>query len=159
MLKLKNSRDFIGGVTMIFISLLFVWFGQDLQVGNAFQMGAGYFPMLLSLLLGVIGALMIMQSFVVAGEKEDSVPANWKAYALIIFGPIFFGLTLSGLGLAPTIFFMIIAVATASAYANWRHSILLGLFMAICSVILFTRLLSLPVSAFGPWVPIIGDLS
>lgn len=159
MLKLKNSRDFIGGVTMIFVSLLFVWFGQDLQVGNAFQMGAGYFPMMLSLLLAIIGALMLAQSFVVAGEKEDSAPPNWKAYALILFGPIFFGLALSGLGLAPTIFFVIIAVATASAYADWRHSIFLGVFMAVCSVILFTRLLSLPVSAFGPWVPFIGDLS
>lgn len=159
MLKIKNGRDFVGGMTMILISLLFIWFGQELQVGNAFQMGAGYFPMMLSLFLIAIGGLMIIQSFVVMADEEDSVAPNWKAYGLIIFGPVFFGFVLAGLGLAPTMFFMVVAVATASAYANLRHSILLGLFMAVCSVVLFTRLLSLPVSAFGPWVPFIGDLS
>jgi len=75
------------------------------------------------------------------------------AFALVILGPVGFGLALSGLGLAPTMFLLIVGVAAASRYANWRHSILLGLFLSVCSVLLFTRLLALPVSAFGPWVP------
>ncbi|MDS7597971.1 tripartite tricarboxylate transporter TctB family protein [Agrobacterium tumefaciens] len=158
MLKIKNGRDFLGGLTMICVSLLFIWFGRDLQVGNSFQMGPGYFPTMLSLLLMVIGALIIIQSLMVVAEDNEPESWNWKAYVLVILGPVGFGLALSGLGLAPTMFLLIIGVATASRYSSWRHSILLGLFLSVCSVLLFTKLLSLPVSAFGPWVPFIGEL-
>lgn len=153
MLKIRNSRDFFGGVTMIVTGLLFIWFGRDLETGNSFQMGPGYFPKMLSLLLMGLGALIIGQSLMVGSEDNEPEAWNWKAYGLVIVAPIGFGLALSGLGLAPTMFLLIIGVATASRYANWRHSILLGLFLAVCSVLLFTKLLSLPVSAFGPWIP------
>lgn len=157
MLKIKNGRDFVGGVTMICTGLLFIWFGRDLQVGNSFQMGPGYFPTMLSLLLMALGTLIIMQSLMVEVDDDEPEAWNWKAYFLVILAPIGFGLLLAGLGLAPTMFLLIVGVATASRYANWRHAILLGLFLAACSVLLFTKLLSLPVSAFGPWIPFIGD--
>ncbi|MCQ1838551.1 tripartite tricarboxylate transporter TctB family protein [Neorhizobium galegae] len=159
MLKIRNGRDFVGGVTMIFAGLLFIWFGRNLEVGNSFQMGPGYFPTALSLVLMAIGALIILQSLVVEAERAEPQRPNWKAYFLVILAPVGFGVMLSGLGLAATMFLLIVGVATASRYANWRHSILLGLFLAVCSVLLFTRLLSLPISAFGPWVPFLGDLS
>lgn len=158
MLKIRNSRDFVGGVTMICVGLLFIWFGRELEVGNSFKMGPGYFPTMLSLLLIVIGILIIGQSVIVDAEDDEPEVWNWKAYALVILAPVGFGLMLSGLGLAPSMLLLIVGVATASRYANWRHSILLGLFLAVCSVLLFTKLLSLPVSAFGPWIPFIGDL-
>ncbi len=156
MLKIRNTRDFVGGASMIFASLLFIWFGRELVVGTSFQMGPGYFPIMLSLILMGLGAIIMVQSMVMAGEDSEPEAANWKAYILVILGPVGFGLFLSGLGLAPAIFLLIVGTATASRYANWRHSILLGLFLATCSVLLFTRLLSLPVSAFGPWIPFLG---
>jgi len=158
MLKIGNSRDFVGGVAMIIVSLLFIWFGRELDIGNSFQMGPGYFPIMLSLLLIAIGVLIILQSMVAAAEDEAAADgANWKAYGLITLAPVFFGLVLPSLGLAPSMFLMIVAVSLASKYASWRHSIALGLFLAICSSVLFTRLLSLPVSTFGPWIPFLGD--
>lgn len=159
MLKIRNGRDFVGGASMILAGLLFIWFGRELEVGNSFQMGAGYFPTMLSLILMTLGALIIVQSLVADAEPGDADTWNWKANGLVILAPIGFGLALAGLGLAPTMFFLIVGVAAASRYANWRHSILLGLFLAVCCVLLFTKLLSLPVSAFGPWVPFVGDLS
>ncbi|KIQ05555.1 membrane protein [Agrobacterium tumefaciens] len=159
MLKIRNGRDFVGGVTMICVGLLFLWFGRELEVGDSFRMGPGYFPTMLSLILLMIGAMIIVQSLMVDAEDSEPEVWNWKAYSLVIAAPIGFGLLLSGLGLAPTIVLLIAGVGAASRYANWRHSILLGLFLAVCSVLVFTKLLSLPVSAFGPWVPFIGDLT
>ena len=159
MLKIRNGRDFVGGVTMICVGLLFLWFGRELEVGDSFRMGPGYFPTMLSLILLVIGAMIIVQSLMVDAEDSEPEVWNWKVYSLVIAAPIGFGLLLSGLGLAPTIVLLIAGVGAASRYANWRHSILLGLFLAVCSVLVFTKLLSLPVSAFGPWVPFIGDLT
>ena len=157
MLKIKNGRDFAGGVTMIFAGLLFIWFGQDLEVGNSFQMGPGYFPTMLSLILMTLGAFILIQSLMVGAEEGETETWNWKAYFLVILAPVGFVLVLAGLGLAPTMFLLIVGASAASRYANWRHSILLGLFLAGCSALLFTKLLALPLQAFGPWIPFIGD--
>jgi hypothetical protein len=157
MYKIKNGRDFVGGSMMIVIGVLFIWFGRDLQVGNSFQMGPGYFPTMLSIMLIAIGIVIVGQSLWIAASDDEPDTFNWKAYGLVILAPVFFGLALSGLGLAPTLFVMIVAVTMASKYANLRHSIALGIFLATCSVLIFTRLLSLPVSAFGPWLPYLGS--
>ncbi|MFK3780169.1 tripartite tricarboxylate transporter TctB family protein [Agrobacterium sp. NPDC089420] len=158
MLKIKNGRDFAGGVTMIFAGLLFIWFGGNLDVGTSFRMGPGYFPVMLSLILMALGVLILIQSLMVGAEEEEAEIWNWKASFLVILAPVGFGLVLAGLGLAPAMFLLIVGASAASRYANWRHSILLGLFLAGCSALLFTKLLALPVRAFGPWIPFIGDL-
>ncbi|MDM9628009.1 tripartite tricarboxylate transporter TctB family protein [Rhizobium sp. S152] len=154
MFNIKNSQDFVGGLTMIVAGALFIWFGWDLEFGTSFQMGPGYFPIALSIILILIGVGMLGQSVVMSNDFDEEASApNWKACVLVVLGPVFFGLALFGLGLAPTVFIMTVVVATASRYARWTHSIALGLFLALCSVVLFTRLLSLPIDAFGPWIP------
>jgi hypothetical protein len=158
MLKIRNGRDFVGGLSMICIGMVFIGFGQELEFGNSFQMGPGYFPTMLSLVLMGIGALITVQSIIIHAEASEPETWNWTAYALVILGPVGFGLVLSELGLAPTMFLLIVGVAAASRFANWRYSILLGLFLSACSVLLFTQLLSLPVSAFGPWIPFLGNV-
>lgn len=73
MLKIRNGRDFVGGVTMICVGLLFLWFGRELEVGDSFRMGPGYFPTMLNLILLVIGAMIIVQSLMV--DAEDAINA------------------------------------------------------------------------------------
>uniref|UniRef100_UPI003100ADF3 tripartite tricarboxylate transporter TctB family protein n=1 Tax=Neorhizobium sp. EC2-8 TaxID=3129230 RepID=UPI003100ADF3 len=152
MIGIRNGRDFLGGLSMIAAGSLFLWFGRDLAAGNSFQMGPGYFPRLLSSLLILIGLVMAMKAVVVEGDQDADAPFNPKAFLLVIGGPLFFAFALTRLGLAPTVFLVTVGVSFASIYVRSARALALGAGLALFASILFTRLLALPLDAFGPWL-------
>ncbi len=152
MVGIRNGRDFIGGLSMMVTGGLFLWFGRDLEVGNSFQMGSGYFPRLLSSLLILIGLIMAAKSVVVEGDHDADTPFNPKAFLLVIGAPLFFAFALTPLGLAPTVFLVTAGVSFASIYVRSVRALALGAGLALFASILFTRLLSLPLEVFGPWL-------
>jgi hypothetical protein len=53
--------DRVSGSALVLLGLFVVWERRVLPLGNHTQPGPGYFPLLLSLLLIVLGALLIFQ--------------------------------------------------------------------------------------------------
>ena len=68
MLRVKSPQDFGAGVVFVLLGLAGYYFGSDLAFGTAARMGPGYFPMLLSGLIVVVGAV---------GHGARKVPEKW----------------------------------------------------------------------------------
>ena len=51
----EKPRDVVGGLVVVGIGGLFLLFGRELPVGSSFRMGPGYFPAILSWLMGSVG--------------------------------------------------------------------------------------------------------
>ena len=115
-MRIKNPTDFWTGLAFGGVGLaVSLYASTHYNIGSAIRMGPGYFPTMLSLILMALGALIIGQSLVVEAEQDGPETWNWKAYGLVILAPIGFGLVLAGLGLAPTMFFLIVGVARPHA--------------------------------------------
>ena len=56
MLRVKSPQDFGAAVVFLAIGVAGLYFGSDLAFGTSARMGPGYFPVLLSGLIIVIGA-------------------------------------------------------------------------------------------------------
>ena len=50
----EKPRDVVGGLVVVGIGVLFLLFGRELPVGSSFRMGPGYFPAILSWLMGSV---------------------------------------------------------------------------------------------------------
>ena len=73
------------------------------QLGTAFRMGPGYFPLVLGGCLVLLGVLVVVEGLRGRGEGRDRrVP--WRAIVLILGAIIFFGVTVRGLGLVASLF-------------------------------------------------------
>lgn len=90
------------------------------------QMGLGYFPILLTVLLIAIGAASMAQSLVADGDCSEPEIRNWNAYSLVIAWPIGFGFLLADLVLAPTMFPLIIGTAAGTPTGGNRRSTRVG---------------------------------
>ena len=137
---------------------LFVGFGLfffiqalNLNIGTAFRMGPGYAPLVLSGLLILFGAIIFGQALRVEGEPIGALA--WRGMIFILPAPIFFGLTVRGLGFVPAIFFTALIAAFASHKMRPGLALVVALVLTIFSTIVFSYLLGLPFRRFGPWLP------
>jgi putative tricarboxylic transport membrane protein len=147
---IKNPKDFFAGAVFIAISAVFAYGVLELPVGTAFRMGPGYFPMVLAGLLAVLGFVIMLNGIRGGGESFGTVA--WRGLILIILPLIFFGATLKGLGLVPSLAITVFVTTLASHYFNFWVASLNTAVLVISGWLIFIKGLGLPISIFGPWV-------
>jgi hypothetical protein len=147
-----RPRDVAGGLLVAALGLGFLLFGRELEMGNSFRMGPGYFPTILSLLMMALGGAMIILAWRAPHEEDAFSHVPWRGVILVVGSVLFFGLTLRSLGLAPVILIVVLVCAWASCYASLPSSALLAVGIAAFCTLLFIRGLGLPLPVLGPWL-------
>ena len=128
----------------------------QLAVGSAAAMGAGYFPLVLSAALALVGAAIAVHGYLASGPTApadvSARPVPWRAIALVSLGPILFALTLKGLGLLPSIVLLCVVSGAASRQFDARRAIILVIALTSISVAVFSYGLDLPYPLLGSWL-------
>lgn len=150
MIRARNTKDIWCGLVFIAISGLFAWQALDLPVGSAFRMGPGYFPLLLSGLLALLGAVVLLNGLRHDGEMPRDVA--WRAVLILTSAVSFFGFGVAPLGFVPALAGSIFV----SALASRKFSLLAALsntaiVTAFCWAV-FIKGLGLPLALLGPWL-------
>ncbi len=138
------------GALFVAFGLFFGIGSLDLEIGTSFRMGPGYFPLVLSGLLVVLGLVILAQATRVEGEPLG--PIAWRGILFILPAPIFFGLTVRGLGFVPAIFLTALIAAFASHKMKPGMALILAAVLTVFSVAVFSYALGLPFQRFGPWL-------
>jgi hypothetical protein len=145
-----NQKDFFAGAIFIVLGLAFGAGALGMELGTAFRMGPGYFPLVLSAILIAIGLAIIVQGIGRSGGTIGSVP--WRGLAFILAAPVAFGLAIRGFGLVPSV----AAVALLAGFASQRMRVVTALALTIgltlFCILVFNVGLGLPIRLFGPWL-------
>lgn len=144
-----DSTNAICGLTFIALGGFFVYQCLNLELGTAFRMGPGYFPLILAVILTMLGIVVLVQSARVKGEPMG--PLAFRGMLFILPAPVFFGLTVRGLGFVPSLFFTALIAAFASQRMKPGMALILALAITIFSAVVFSYALGLPFERFGPW--------
>jgi uncharacterized membrane protein len=139
------------GAIFVALGLFFAYQSWTLDIGTAFRMGPGYFPLVLGLILVLLGIIVIIQATRV--DSEPIGPIAWRGVLLILPAPIFFGLTVRGLGFLPSIFLTAFIASFASTRMRPLPALLLSAGVTLFSFAVFSYALGLPFQRFGPWLP------
>ncbi|CAK09380.1 tripartite tricarboxylate transporter TctB family protein [Rhizobium johnstonii] len=145
-----DTTNAICGALFVATGAFFAIQSLGLDLGTAVRMGPGYFPLVLAAVLVLLGAIIFIQALRVEGEPID--PFAWRGMLFILPAPVFFGLTVRGLGFAPSLFLTAFIACFASQKMNVFFAIILSLLLTIFSVGVFSYGLGLPFERFGPWV-------
>lgn len=148
--KPRDSTDIATGLLLMAASAFFGWQTTGLEIGSSLRMGPGYFPMVLSGLLFLLGLLIFLKAFGRDGEPFGGIA--WRGIAFILPAPVFFGLTVRGLGFVPALFLTALIAAQASARMKPAYALLLAVVVTIVSTLVFSYGLGLPFRRFGPWL-------
>lgn len=147
----KALPDILAGSIFMAFGLFFAVTSTTYEVGTPFQMGPGFFPLLLGGVLVLLGILVVGSGFVAEREEEvGTIP--WRAVVLIPIAFVFFGLTVGGLGLVPTLFITTLLAAFASERVPVLTALAIAVGLTVVSVVIFVVALQLRLTLFGPWL-------
>jgi hypothetical protein len=150
-----NTKDAVAGVLFILLGLGFglnAYF--NLALGTSIRMGPGYFPLILSVLLVILGAATLFQAVNRSDESWGSVP--WRGLIFILSGPIAFGVAIQELGLVPSLVIIAFITSFASQRMTVPMAIALTAGLTLFCVAIFHWGLGMPVPLFGPWMSVVG---
>lgn len=150
-MKTVDRTDAAAGILFLLFALYFGLQSLGLELGTAFRMGPGYFPLVLSGVLAGFGLLVLFNAFKGTGTTDAGTLA-WRGMLFILPAPVFFGLTVRGLGFVPAIFLTTLIAGLASLKMRLHWAFVLAVGVTLFSTLVFSYALGLPFRRFGPWL-------
>ncbi|MCA1855634.1 tripartite tricarboxylate transporter TctB family protein [Massilia oculi] len=147
---IRHPKNFWIGFIFVTFGLAGVYFGRELGMGSAGRMGPGYFPTALGYLLAFIGLVAIGRSFFGQGEAVGRF--HLKDILIILASVLLFGVLMRGAGLAVAAFVLVMLSSVASRSFRPGPTALLAAGLTLFAVLLFVKLLGLPMPVVGPWL-------
>ena len=141
-----RKRDFYAGALMILLGSVAALTGPTYQLGTLMNMGPGFMPTALGVVLILLGVIMAGAAVATPeGEDEDILPnPEWRGWACILAGPVvFIVLGMIG-GLIPATFGCVFVAAFGDREATLKNSALLSVAVSAFSVAVFHYLLQIP---------------
>lgn len=143
---LKNAQDFYAGLLFCAVGGAFAWGSMGYELGSAAQMGPGYFPLVLGLLLVVLGAVITVKSLATPNDPAQAMGAwAWRPLFCIVLANLAFGVLLVGLpsiglpamGMWIAIVVMTVLASMARKGFSFHEALLQGLVLAAGSYLVF----------------------
>lgn len=148
----KSTRDLLAGLIFVGFGLAFGIGSLNYELGTAFRMGPGYFPLLLSALIVLLGGIILVQALTAKAAKASMEPVPWAGLGLVLGALVFFGLTVRGLGIAPALFVTTFLSAVASKHTGVLGALVIAALMVTICMLIFVIGLGLPLRMLGPWL-------
>lgn len=120
-MKIKSQRDFVSGLMFIVVGVIFAVGATNYSMGSSAKPGAGYFPLILSVLMAILGAVVLFKSLTIETEGGDPIGhIAWRPLLVIVASIAVFGIALPRLGMFITIPLLIIMVSFAGDEFSWK---------------------------------------
>ncbi len=149
----RALKDILAGAIFIAFGLAFAVGALAYDIGSLTNMGPGYVPLALGVVLAGLGGLIILKGFI-AVEGEPIGPVDWRAVVLITGSLLFFGITVRGLGVVGALFGATLLAALARSATGIREALIIAAALTVVSVLIFIVALQLRLPLIGPWIPV-----
>lgn len=147
---IRNPKGVLSGLLFIILAAMFAWQAWDLPMGTGNRMGPGYFPMVLSGVLGLLGLVVLASGLSVDGAKPSGTA--WRALGVLTLAIVFFGFGMQPLGFLPTIAISVFLSTMASQKFQLKAAIAITTIMTVFTWAVFILGLGLPLPLLGPWL-------
>jgi len=143
-MKIRAPKDFWSGVMFCGFAAIAILAARGYSLGSAGKMGAGYFPLLLGIVLAAMGAILIARSVVV--DDEPISPFHVLPLVIIATAVCLFGLLIELLGLVASIAVLTVLSAWAGPQFRLLETVALAAVLIAFSIGVFVYALGLPLA-------------
>lgn len=146
-MRLLTDKDFGSGLLFALAGLIGLVLTSSFEFGSTAEPGPGFFPVILSALLILIGIAVALGVFLRDADPISALAI--RPFLLITCAVIVFAFCIERFGLVPSVFVTAIVASFARANYGWIHRILAAAGLAFFSALLFIGALNLPVALWS----------
>ena len=137
-MKIKSQRDFFSGLMFIVVGVVFAVGATNYSMGSSAKPGAGYFPLILSVLMAILGAIVLFKSLTIETEGGDPIGhIAWRPLIVIVVAIAVFGLSITRLGMIATIPILIVITSLAGDEFGWLGVVVNAVVLTVASWLIF----------------------
>ena len=171
-MKIKSERDFWSGMMFLVVGVVFAIGATNYSMGPACppndpcatslwarlsqlsaHPGAGYFPLGLSILVALLGAVVLFKSPTIESDGGDPIGKfAWRPLIVIIVAIALFGAMLEPLGLALSVPVLIAVTSLAGDEFHWKGVVANAIVLTIGSWAIFIWGLKLTIPLWPAFV-------
>ena len=146
---IRRPKDLVLGMLFVLGAGALAHFSQNYALGTLREMGPGYLPLVLACCLGVLGAILIVQSFF--GAREAAANIFSRPLVLILPATMLFALLLRPAGAIVAILALVIVASFAHPEHRLGPVIVFSMALAGGSAVLFSYVLGQQIPLLGYW--------
>jgi hypothetical protein len=136
--RIQYNKDYYSGALMLLIGLFAIWSGIGYQVGTLGQMGPGFFPVSIGVLLSLTGAVIAIQAARSAPvQRGEALPPEWRGWICIVLSIVAFVVLGRYGGLLPATFAVVFISALGDRQNTLVSAAALAAAISVVSVVVF----------------------
>ncbi len=143
----RPHKDVWGGALMLALGIGVGWQARHYELGSLRQMGPGYFPLVLGVLLAVVGGLILLGGLRTA-PAAPAAPFSWRAPVAICAGLSAFAVLGRWGGLLPASFVSVFLAALGDRRNNPAAAAALAAAMTLAALVVFHFVLRIQLPLF-----------
>ena len=147
---MKITKDTVTGLMFLALGLGALFMALQYRLGTLTAMGPGYFPVMLSCLVALCGAIMTVRSAIAPDPERVLTEFHIKPLAIIVVAVLIFGLTIDRFGLVAAIAALILISQLAMRKKGIVEPIVIFAVLTVIAILVFVTGLNIPLK-LGPW--------
>src|SRR6186713_496303 len=135
----------------VVVGVVFAVGATNYSMGTSARPGPGYFPLILSVLMALLGGFVLFKSLTIEVEGGDPIGAiAWRPLLVIVAAITVFGAALPRLGLVVTVPILILMTSLAGDEFKWKGVLATAIVLTVGSWAIFVLGLKLVIPMW-PW--------
>jgi len=148
-MRIRLSTDLLTGVLFLVLGVFALTYGSRYSLGSAARMGPGYYPMLASSGLVLVGILLVVRSFLTSTDEVGEI--HLRPIVLVLAGTLAFGLFIERIGFVVAGLVLVVAARLADKGFRPVEVTILALGLVAFTVAVFRFGLGMPLRLWPVW--------
>jgi Tripartite tricarboxylate transporter TctB family len=155
--RIKSQRDFVAGLMFIVVGAAFAIGASSYSLGTSAKPGAGYFPLILGVMVAILGAMVLFKALTIESDGGDPIgDIAWKPLILILGAVIGFGLGLPRLGMVIMIPLLVLVASLAGDEFSLKGALITSVVLTVGCWAVFIKGLGLTIPLWPAFLPSLG---
>jgi drug/metabolite transporter (DMT)-like permease len=152
-LKIKSEKDFWSGIMFLVVGITFAVGATNYSMGTSARPGPGYFPLILSVILAILGGIVLFKSLTIESEGGDPIGSiAWRPLLVVVFAIVLFAIMLPRLGMFLSIPVLIVVVSFAGDQFKWKGVLVAAAVLTVFSWLVFVKGLGLTIPVMPSFI-------
>lgn len=129
-MEVRNKQNFAAGLFFVAFGIFAAVVARSYSLGASDDIGPGYFPFWLAVLLAVLGTVLSVSALAPKAEATEIGRLDWKATAWIVGAVVLFAFLLQYLGIVLSVLVLVIVSSLGSHEFTWKGTLGSSLLLA-----------------------------